>query len=234
MFHFKRFSMHNSRSGLKVGTDGVLLGAWCQPSADASCIWDVGCGSGLIALMLAQKCQASIYGVEVNGEAFDETVENFAISPWSDRLKAVRGDIAEVAPTLPRPDVIVCNPPYYELGKSIQAAGDKRDCARREGTLSFESVISLASEVLTDRGELWLVAPAQRLDDIMWCLELAKLNPRRVLRVCTVARKAPSRVLVMASRIDGPLEEKAISIHDSTGDYTAEYKALTSDYYLNF
>lgn len=215
---------------MKVGTDGVLLGAWVRvPSA--GCIWDVGTGSGLIALMLAQRSDSHIVAVDVVREAADEARLNVALSEWSDRITVVVGDVFACAAGLPRPDLIVCNPPFFN--EMLCAPDEKRRMARHEGSLNLCSVIELASCVLTDDGRLAMIGPTTRAGEVDFACALSGLHIRRRLDVRTTMRKAPIRTIWEISRRAGECSRTEESLRDASGGWSEWYVALTQDYYTH-
>lgn len=232
-FRFKKFEMNNSASGLKIGTDGVLLGAWADVGG-GNHVWDVGCGTGLIALMLAQRYDCHFSAIEIERDAADEAEGNIARSPWKERIKLIHGNISEVAASLPAPDSIVSNPPYYASGKSIEAGNQKRDTARRDSSLCFASLIALASLYLRPEGNLFLISPFDRKADIEWEATLRGLHVRKCTPVITKDSAKPSRILWHISRVSGPTVTDRLLVRDAAGNYTDEFKTLTKDYYLNF
>ncbi len=228
-FRFKQFSLRQERSAMKIGTDGVLLGAWCDiPRADAA-IWDAGCGTGLIALMMAQRCDARITGIEIDPEAAAEAAENATRSPWGSRVEIVCGNITEIASALPRPDLIVSNPPYFNT--TLQSPEQRRASARHEGSLSYESLTETAAEYLAEKGKLCLIAPADRFCEIEESIYMHKLN---IQRICTVKAKenaGRTRVMLTAGREAAEIEKEELAIRDSHGNYTSDYIELTKNFY---
>jgi len=214
---------------MKIGTDGVLLGAWCDtPHADAT-IWDAGCGTGLIALMMAQRCNARITGIEIDPEAAEEAAENATQSPWSNRVKIVCGNVTEIASALPRPDLIVSNPPYFNT--TLQSPEQRRASARHEGLLSYESLIETAAEYLAEKGKLCLIAPADRFGEIEESIYIHRLN---IQRICTVKAKenaGHTRVMLTAGREAAEIKKEELTIRDSCGNYTYKYIELTKNFY---
>lgn len=234
IFRFKQFSLSNSDSAMKVSTDGVLLGAWCPPVNGH--VWDVGAGTGLIALMLAQRGAQGVSAVEIAPLAAKEAMKNVSASPWPDRINTICGDICDVCGTLPRPDLIVSNPPYFV--SSLKPADGARSLARHEGSLTYDSLIAIASHYLTDEGRLCVVSPADRRADIEWSAALHRLYVHRMAAVSTIEGKDPTRMLWEFGRTPAKLLEDSLAIRreagDKSGEYTEEYMDLTRDFYLNF
>ncbi|MEX6157488.1 tRNA1(Val) (adenine(37)-N6)-methyltransferase [Providencia manganoxydans] len=157
-FTFKQFFVGHDRCAMKVGTDGVLLGAWA-PVQQAKRALDIGCGSGLIALMLAQRnSQLLIDAVELDNAAAEQAQENFIESKWAGRLRVFAQDIVEFSAVNPQQyDLIVSNPPYFE--PSVSCSTEQRDQARYTATLTHETLLDCAKQCLVADGVLCLVLP---------------------------------------------------------------------------
>ncbi len=234
-FEFKRFGVCHKHTAMKVGTDGVLLGAWADLS-DCNVVWDVGCGCGLIALMLAQRgCGVSVEAIEIDSGAAEDAAYNVVHSPWIDRICVRHADVFEVADDMPRPDMIVCNPPFFV--DSLKARGESRNMARHEDGLGCETLIRLAARILAGNvaGRLCMVTPADRRDDVEWWSALCGMHVHRLTEVKTVERK-PARRLLWDIRISdgGGCVCDTLCIHSGSGGYSTEYMELTKDFYLNF
>lgn len=230
-FDFKQFSVSDARSAMKVGTDGVLLGAWTCVEPDCSHIVDVGTGSGLVALMLAQRApKARILGFDISAGAVADAAANFAASPFSSRLTALEADAATYTP--PRhPDLIVCNPPFF-TGAMTPPDAD-RHAARHQGSLCAESLLEWGARHLAPHGTLAMITPADDISDIIFQAELRRLRLWRQCMVSTVDGRKPTRALWQFSRQDRQPEVTALSVRDARGNYTEAYACLTADFYLN-
>ena len=249
IFHCRRFSLSNSHAGLKVGTDGVLLGAAVSlldfsevsagvtqsaspsagisqpaaPSAEAGSflsadealpastgegvlpggvgrpirILDIGTGTGIVALILAQRLSERgldfrIVGIDINEEAAAEAAANFAASPWADRMEARTIGLQQYVPE-EKYDMIISNPPYYD--NSPKARDAAREGARHAATLSWRDVAAFAAGNLLPPGPLCLILPADQELSLRRYAASFGLYPRRLLRIRTTARKAPSRLI---------------------------------------
>ena len=203
---FKQFSVDDSRCAMKVGTDGILLGAWVSCEG-AGKLLDIGTGSGLIALMAAQRCAAGgdrrfyITAIDIDADAAGQAAENFAASPWAACLTALPVSLADflAAGHAGEYDVIVCNPPYYITGKSIIPAGAQRSAARRDADLTIDDVLQAAAVLLAPSGHLALILPTAREEDLLAACARAGMRVVRRCLVATTPRKAPSRLLVEIS-----------------------------------
>lgn len=227
VFRFKQFSVANRLAAMKVGTDGVLLGAWCCVEGCRT-VLDVGTGSGLIALMIAQRCpEAHVTALDIVPEAVAEAAENAAASPWGDRITVMEADFnrAVADRLLPRYDLIVSNPPYFTTAiKSPEAA---RAVARHGAGLGYADILRNASALLNPGGRVALVSPADRENDITLDCSLAGLSVARMTRVYTKpSAQSPSRLLWEISVVPSPLVADTIVIGSPA------YNTLLRDFYL--
>ncbi len=216
---------------MKICTDSVLLGAWAAVD-DASRVVDLGAGSGLLSLMVAQRNPyCSITAVEIDPEACLDAADNFRAFSAGGALTVVNADALAFEP-VEAPDLIICNPPYFtsEL-KSPDAA---RACARHGAGLLPETAVGLAAKWLSPAGRLAMVTPADGASDLVFSAEMSRLHLRRQCFVSQVEGKTPTRILWEFSKVDGPVGKEAISIRDRRGDYTPDYINLTKDFYLKF
>ncbi len=234
VFDFKKFRIDDRNCAMKVGTDGVLLGSWTD-LGDVSSVVDVGCGSGLISLMIAQRLgdiNYKVTGIDIDRPSVDAARVNISNSPWSGAVDVECMDFADYDCNR-EVDLIVSNPPFFSTGE--RSPRESRSVARHKGALSPESLISYASAHLSPRGSVSLIAPAEDEDELVFLSEMAALHPRRITRVVSVAGRSPYRVLLQAWRADGASTVDTIVIRESDGaTYTPQYRSLTKDFYLNF
>ena len=230
IFRFKQFQVVNDRTAMKVGTDCVLLGAWC-PVEEARRMLDVGTGCGVIALMAAQRNPvASIDAIDIDPASIEEASDNFAHSPWSDRLTARVIDFNDMD-TAERFDLVVSNPPFFTNG--VLPDGDSRIQARHSLSLTYQQLIEGAARLLTDDGMLALISPIDAEATIIEAATFASLPVRQITRVIPVAGAAPKRTLWQLSRSNIPYQEHTLTITHPDGSFTDEYIALTGEFYLN-
>ena len=230
VFRFKQFAVKNDLAAMKVGTDGVLLGAWC-PVDGARRVLDVGTGCGVIALMVAQRnSTALIDAIDINHEAVDEATLNFHVSPWRERLTAIEGDFNQME-EVKRYDLIVSNPPYFTGG--MLPTGDARIRARHTGTLTWQQLIGSAARMLTDNGILSLISPTDAEGDIIEAAAFASMPVRRLTRVIPVEGAESKRTLWLLSHRAMPYCQNTLTIAHRDGTFTREYIALTGGFYLN-
>ena len=228
-FRFKQFAVVNDRTAMKVGTDGVLLGAWC-PVQGARRVLDVGTGCGVIALMVAQRnSEAVIDGIDIDTGAIEEATLNFAASPWADRLTAMQIDFNEMTCS-ERYDLIISNPPYFT--DSLLPPDEARTLARHTATLSYRQLIEGAARRLTDDGTLVLISPTEAEGIIIEAATFASLPVRNITRVVPVEGAAAKRILWRLSRRDIPYHDDTLTIAHRDGAFTSEYVSLTGDFYL--
>ena len=228
-FTFKQFTVYHDRCAMKVGTDGVLLGAWA-PVEQASRVLDVGTGTGLIALQMAQRnAIARVTGVEVDADAALQARENVAASPWRERVEVVCADFEDFRPDGVY-DLIVSNPPYFV--DALKCPDDQRSLARHGGGLNYTCLFRHSRELLAGEGKVSVIVPAEMAgpaEDAAWAYGL---YPERRTHVYTKEGKPPRRVLMTFGRKLRSPREDALYISASDGSYTEAYKELTKDFYL--
>lgn len=232
-FKFKQFVIVQKYSAMKVGIDGVLIGAWADISGARS-ILDVGTGTGLIAIMMAQRSDAAITAVEIDKPAADEAEFNFAQSPWKERIKLYQTSFQEfAASTQEKFDLIVSNPPFFENGS--QPNDSRRINARHTNELSYEELIDGSSRILSENGKIALIIPAEKAQKFIDLAQRKKLFPNRLLQIRPNPIKPPHRFMLDFSRMEKTLETGELIIEKAVHhDFTEEYMALTKDFYLNF
>jgi tRNA1Val (adenine37-N6)-methyltransferase len=231
-FRFKRFEIRDERCAMKVGTDGVLLGAWC-PLPTSGSILDIGTGSGLIALMLAQRTSdAQIEGVDIDAAAIEQAAENFAASPWSDRLHARHISIQELSEGAhKRYELIVSNPPYFV--DSLKNPDQHRKTARHTDTLSYADLIRCAAQLLAKDGTLALILPAEAKESILSEAAQNGLYPSLLTQVYSKPGKPLKRILIALrpNYQEAPKTEN-FYIESDSAPRSPEYAAMTNEFYL--
>lgn len=227
-FHFKRFDVFHDRCAMKVGTDGVLLGAWVNLN-DKNKILDAGTGSGLIALMLAQRSHADIIAIEFDKSGFEQATENVSRSPWTERIKVIHEDL-RVFKSSVKFDLIVSNPPYFR--NSLKAPLKVRTQARHDDSLSWDQLVEKASSMLNPLGHLAVIIPFEGFSLFESTCFQNKLYLNRKCEVSTKPDKLPKRLLLEFSRESLPPEHSFIVLGNSDNSRTTAYSDLTSDFYL--
>lgn len=229
-FQFKQFTVFHDKCAMKVGTDGVLLGAWA-PAGDAERILDVGTGTGLIALQLAQRNpRARITAIEIDASAAGQAAENVARSPWHDRVEIVCQDFRSYEPA-GKFDLIVSNPPYFT--DALKCPDEQRSAARHTGLLDYGSLFGGSASLLEEEGIVSVIIPAEaekRVIDAAWSHRLFLV---RRLQVFTKPGKPCRRVMLAFGFGMSPCREERLCIEAAHGGYSEEYVALTRDFYLN-
>lgn len=231
-FDFKQFTIWHDKCAMKVGTDGVLLGAWAPAGNEVRSILDIGTGSGLIAIMMAQKCEADILGIDIDAEAVAQAKENGAKSPWAERLRFEQQDALSFAPEKEF-DLIVSNPPFYT--EDLQCPEARRNNARHSQALPLERLAANAARWLREGGVFCIVLPAAGADAFIQAAWEHGLDLHRRCQVYS-RPETPAKRSLLGFRKGGatyPATERII-IRDDAGNYTEEYKSLTGEYYLHF
>ncbi|MBN1821725.1 MAG: methyltransferase [Prolixibacteraceae bacterium] len=232
-FQFKQFNIIQEDSAMKVGTDGVLVGAWVNVSREKN-ILDVGTGTGVIALMMAQRCNANITAIEIEKKSFGEACFNFSQSQWTDRIKPVYGSFQDFcSDTNEKFDLIISNPPFFE--NASKAAEQNRSNARHTDLLPFDELIIHCSKILAENGRLSVIIPAFFADQFISLASENKLNVSRLTKVRPKPEKPFHRFLIEFSRGKTIPAISELTIETNSYQiYTPEYKNLTKDFYLAF
>lgn len=234
-FTFKRFGIEQERSAMKVGTDGVLLGAWARLEPSHGRIIDVGCGTGLIALMAAQRTEewgARVVGVEIEEGASQDATENASRSPWAARVAIVNSPIQSYEPAEGGFDHLLSNPPYFV--DSLTSPNGARTTARHTTSLSFDDLATTAARLLAPEGIMSLVLPTDAVADMTLAAARKGLFLARRTDVATKSGAKHIRSLVEYGRHPQPTLRTELTIHLPGGDFSPEYRALTKDFYLKF
>ena len=233
MFQFKQFSVEQDRCAMKIGTDGVLLGAWTPIPENIFSVLDIGAGTGIIALMLAQRTHAEqIDALEIDEEAYEQAVENFENSPWGDRLFCFHAGLDEF---MEEPedeyDLIVSNPPFFT--EDYKTENEQRDLARFADAMPFEDLVEAADLLLSENGIFSVIIPYKEEEKFIALAKDFDLFPVKITRVKGASTTEIKRSLLAFSRQF--LENFSVDelvIETSRHIYTEEYIALTKDFYL--
>jgi tRNA1Val (adenine37-N6)-methyltransferase len=233
MFAFKKFSVNQDKTAMKIGTDAVLLGAWCPIDNHPNTILDIGTGSGIIALMLAQRTEAQqIDALEIEENAYEQAVDNFENSPWSDRLFCFHAGLDEfVDDPEVEYDLIVSNPPFYV--EDYKTSDAQRDLARFQDAMPFEDLVAAVDLLLSDNGVFAVIIPfkeEERFIDL--CAEM-ELFPTKITRVKGANNRPIVRSLMAFKRFElTTLTADELVIEINRHEYTDAYIELTKDFYL--
>lgn len=234
-FRFKEFTVHQDQCAMKVGTDGVLLGAWTRLNFQPNTILDIGAGTGLIALMMAQRSAATtIDAVELDTQAYIQCVENFENSPWNDRLFCYHADFKFFAEETEDPyDLILSNPPFFDHQSSGQHPTSAREKARFNSTLPFETLLKGVAAILNPEGIFAFIIPTDKQNPVIALAQHYGLFPSRITQVSGKAGKPPKRTLIEMGFNKRTIKTDTLVIEISRHQYTPEYIALTRDFYLD-
>jgi tRNA1Val (adenine37-N6)-methyltransferase len=227
-FQFKRFTIWQEHCGMKVGTDGILLGAWAD-GIKAEHILDIGTGTGLIALMLAQRSQAQIDAIEIDRDAYQQALDNIAQSPWSNRIAVYHRSIQDYD-TARVYDLIVSNPPFFENTFPSQELA--RNTARQSDRLTMVDILQATQRLLHDSGKLAIIYPILQAQQFSQEAESYGLFCHRRLWLRPTPNHSSKRVLMEWGRYWRKLEESTIAIEAHRHHYTQEYRHLTQDFLL--
>lgn len=234
-FHFKEFTIEQDKTAMKVGTDAVLLGAWCSLETRPDTILDVGSGTGLLSLMMAQRSDAeTIDAVEIDPNAYEQSVANFEKSDWSDHLFCYHSSFQDFSEEMKEEnqeyDLIISNPPFYN--DNFETNNSSRNTARFTSALSFKDLLESTSKILSDSGVFTIIIPFKEEMTFISLAGKYRLFLNRVCRVRGTENSEIKRSMVEFSFYQRELEETTLVIEKERHIYTREYVNLTKDFYL--
>ncbi|MGB1971113.1 MAG: tRNA1(Val) (adenine(37)-N6)-methyltransferase [Flavobacteriaceae bacterium] len=232
LFHFQQFSVRQCASAMKIGTDGVLLGAWSEIQPKAKTVLDIGTGTGLIALMLAQRFpEVTIDALEIDQGAANEAAFNFNKSPWSDRLMIIHCALEDF--TVQRAnkyDHIICNPPFYKGSYPIK--NPARDLARNNRSLTYDKLFNTVKNLLSESGTFSLITPVDAVDAVCLNAEQAQLHLTRQTLVRGHRDSKFKRALMTFSRQEQERVSKTLTLEVTRHQRTTAHQKLVADFYL--
>ena len=224
--------MQQEKCAMKVGTDGVLLGAWADVP-EVGKVLDLGTGTGLVALMVAQRSHADIVAVDISAEACEQASENVAASPWPDRIRVMHQDVKLMAEAHEGEfDCIVSNPPYFK--ENVKCPGQLRNTARHTDELDFRQLSVAAACLLKEQGSLSVVLPADAAHEFIAEASAQRLSLVRQTWIHTKPGAQPKRVLM--TFVKGGADATSVvhmTIHEADHSFSEAYKSLTADFYLD-
>lgn len=235
-FAFKQFTIVQDKCAMKVGTDAVLLGAWVKTYGVRKAL-DIGTGTGVIALMLAQKSGAHIDAIDIDLDATTEAKDNVSKSPWQERVRVQNISLQDFSKiTDEQYDLIVSNPPYFV--DSLQSSEANRTAARHTVLLSFEDLIAGAKKMLNKEGKLYVILPVREGEQFIQLASTHGLHLRRITRVKSTPDKIEKRWMMQFGFQSKPQISDSVLVIEKDPQvrhsYTDEYKELTKEYYLQF
>jgi len=231
-FVFKQFTINQDKCAMKIGTDGVLLGAWANIEHNPNSVLDIGSGTGVIALMLAQRSIAeSIDAIEIDEDTFEQCVNNFENSPWSDRLFCYHASIEEFANEVDEKyDLIISNPPFYS--DDFKSQDKQRDLARFSDAMPFNHLIESVSKLLSNDGKFSVIIPFKEEVNFISLASKVNLFPNKILRIKGNTTSEIKRSLIEFSFYENATEIKELTIETKRHQYTQDYIILTKDFYI--
>lgn len=231
-FCFKKFTVFHDRCAMKVGTDGVLLGAWTSIT-NTQQILDIGTGTGLIALMLAQRSLAQIDAVEIDREACNQARENINNSPWPNRIQIYHNSIQDYTINCPkRYNLLISNPPFFT--NASKAAIKERTVARHSDLLEQFEILQIAKNLLYEDGRLAIIYPTEQAIIFQEKAEIFGFSCQRKLYVKSTPQSPIKRILLELGKIDREYQESMLIIETTRHNYSAEFVGLIKDFYLKY
>ena len=234
-FTFKQFSIEQDKTAMKVGTDGVLLGSWAPINHNPFSVLDIGAGTGIIALMLAQRTNAEqIDALEIDEDAYEQAVDNFENSPWGDRLFCFHAGLDEfIEEPEDEYDLIVSNPPFY--AEDYKTENEQRDLARFQDAMPFEELVEAADLLLSENGIFAIIIPFKEEAKFIALAKESELYPTKITHVKGTPTSSIKRSLLAFSRNETTVPEiDELTIEIDRHVYTPEYIELTKEFYLKF
>lgn len=217
---------------MKIGTDGVLLGAWTSVKRNPFSVLDIGSGTGILSLMIAQRSFAEqIEAIEIDDNAYEQCSENFENSPWNDRLFCYHASLLEFVEEVEDAfDLIICNPPFYS--EDYKTENKSRDLARFNDAMPFKHIIYAVAHLLAEDGLFSIVIPKKEEDDFVALANTIGLFPQRILHVRGNPDADVKRSLIEFSYTEKEVEISELIIETDRHNYTEDYINLTKDFYL--
>ncbi len=240
LFSFKQFTIHQDRCAMKVCTDACLFGAWVadmispekSPGSNTSKfqnILDIGTGTGLLSLMLAQQTTGDIDAIELNPDAAMQARENFAVSPWAARLHIFQTNVLDFLPEK-KYQLIISNPPFFE--SDLHSGDAAKNAAKHDTTLTLDQLVKIISNNISDSGIAAILVPWQRTVYEEELIAAAGFHLHQKARVRQTSAHGYFRSMLLFSKREAKVKNQDIVIHDAERKYTAEFTALLKGYYL--
>ncbi|MFI1745100.1 tRNA1(Val) (adenine(37)-N6)-methyltransferase [Thalassobellus sediminis] len=231
-FLFKKFEIYQDQCAMKVGTDGVLLGAWSSIKHNPFSILDIGAGTGILALMLAQRCDAELIdAIEIDDSTYEQCVNNFEQSPWGDRLFCYHASLEEFTEEIEdKYDLIISNPPFYS--EDFKTENTQRDLARFNDAMPFEHLIESVSKLLSEDGVFSVIVPFKEEIPFIKLASKHNLLLNKTLHIKGNPNSEIKRSLLEFSFRESDVNINELIIETERHQYTEDYINLTKDFYL--
>jgi len=231
-FQFKQFAVNQDQCAMKIGTDGVLLGAWTSLESKPFSILDIGSGTGILSLMLAQRSHAEVIeALEIDEKAYEQCVDNFEQSPWNDRLFCYHASLEEFAEEIEDDyDLIICNPPFY--ANTYKTENDQRDLARFQDAMPFEHLLESVATLLSGSGIFSVVIPFSEEQRFITLASQVALFPKRITHVKGTPSTEIKRSYMEFSFSKTETKISELIIETARHKYTEDYINLTKEFYL--
>lgn len=231
-FQFKQFMVIHDKSSMKVGTDAVLLGSLIEMDG-AKHILDIGCGSGVISLMAAQKSAAQIRGVDIDQSSVDQANENFMSSKWKNQLIAEKICIQAFSQrSSQKYDLIISNPPFFE--NDLKSPSEIRNKARHNDTLSFSDLLKSSHQMLKKNGRLALILPYTEGENLLHLASSHSFCLKRKILIYPKPSKKANRLILELTLKPCQTQVEGLTIREENNQYTSQYRHVTKDFYLAF
>jgi tRNA1Val (adenine37-N6)-methyltransferase len=230
-FSFKQFTIAQDKAAFKVGTDGVLLGAVAD-TAKADHILDIGTGTGLVAIMLAQRSNAKIHAIEPDPDSFQQCIENINACPWKERIEAEMVSLRDFRPSA-RFDLIVSNPPYFT--DSLKNPDPRKSAARHNDTLGNDELLEGVSSLISEKGKFQVILPWAEGNVLIATAAIYGLYCNEILKIRPTSSAEIRRMLITFSREKIKVSERFLTIEQGARhEFTQQYIDLTRDFYIRF
>lgn len=228
-FKYKQFTVYHDKCAMKVGTDGSMLGAWTN-ATNALHALDIGTGSGLLALMIAQKnTNLLVDAIDIDSGAIEQARENIMNSPFADRIRCEQTAIQDYKPVVAY-DLIISNPPFFT--ETLQSPDKQRATARHADSLPIEDLIKYSASLLSDKGRISLIYPVGHQSVLISLAEKYGLYLSRMTTVYPTPQSEPKRILMDLSKCETEAKEDELIIEIDRHTYSEEFKNLVRDFYI--